>query len=167
MKALLKKIKIPTRELAFVIETTSAPIIVLVPIATAFVGYMISIIDLALANQEINQDAYLLFIKSIPFNFFSLSIILLGIYFSFFHHEKDKNNNEDGNKSKEMPEVEEKNKNVKNTKKEDWHDYHPIVAENLPSKPLNLLLPLSLLLGLTLFITWWDGYQNNNHSQDP
>ena len=73
-----------TAELGFVIETTATPVIVLIPVATAFVGYMVSIIQMAIDHQGIKQDAYSLFIQSIPYNFFSIVIILVGIYFSFF-----------------------------------------------------------------------------------
>jgi tetracycline resistance efflux pump len=71
-------------------------------------------------------------------------MILLGIYLSFFHHSKDIPM--DTNKEQQKEE-------------EDWHDCHPVVAKELPSKPLNLLLPLIFVLGLTLFLTWWDGHE--------
>lgn len=79
-----EKVKMTTAELGFVIETTATPVIVLIPVATAFVGYMVSIIQMAIDHQGIKQDAYSLFIQSIPYNFFSIVIILVGIYFSFF-----------------------------------------------------------------------------------
>lgn len=144
MRALSQRVKMSTQELGFVIEVTSSPIIVLIPIATAFVGYMTSVIQMPLQNQGIEQDAYTLFIQSIPFNFFSIAMILLGIYLSFFHHSKDIPM--DINKEQQKEE-------------EDWHDCHPVVAKELPSKPLNLLLPLIFVLGLTLFLTWWDGHE--------
>ncbi|WP_027364522.1 Na+/H+ antiporter NhaC family protein [Desulfotruncus alcoholivorax] len=144
LRSLLDRLKMPARELAYMIEVTSAPVIVMVPVATAFVGYMTSIIHLSLKNQGIASDAYALYIKSIPFNFFSISILLLGLYLSFFHHDE-------GNKVSATE--------SKDTNKEDWHDCHPVVAKDLPSKPLNLLVPLLLLLGLTFFVTWLDGYK--------
>ncbi len=149
MKALLERLNMPARELAFMIETTSTPIIVIMPIATAFVGYMTSLIRIGLANNGIEQDAYLLFIKSIPYNFFAILMILLGIYLSFFHQQQ-----------KEALENNHKTKSgLQETREKDWHDCHPVVAKDLPAKPLNLLLPLFLLFGLTFFITWLNGYQ--------
>lgn len=143
MKALLQRISMSKQELGFVIQTTSSPVIVLVPVATAFVGYMTSVIQISLKNQGIKQDAYALFIQSIPFNFFSISIILLGIYLGFFRRSKDK----------QLPEIKDNQKH----EKDDWHNCHPAVGKELPSKPLNLAIPLILILGLTLLITWWDG----------
>lgn len=88
MKALLKKVKMSTKELGFVIETTATPVIVLIPVATAFVGYMVSVIQISTQNIGSTLDPYSLFIRSIPYNFFAFVIILLGIYLSFFHHSK-------------------------------------------------------------------------------
>ncbi|MEB1808362.1 MAG: sodium:proton antiporter [Bacillaceae bacterium] len=148
MRALLKKIKMTTAELGFVIETTATPVIVLIPVATAFVGYMVSIIQIATENQGVNVDPYSLFIQSIPFNFFSIVTILLGVYLSFFHHSKKK--------SDAPTQIDEKAADDNN---DDWHDCHPAVANELPIKPMNLLLPLVLVISLTLFLTWWDGSQ--------
>ncbi|MBU8907631.1 Na+/H+ antiporter NhaC family protein [Desertibacillus haloalkaliphilus] len=146
MRALLKKVKMTTEELGFVIETTATPIIVLIPVATAFVGYMVSIIQIAAGNQGVELDPYSLFIQSIPFNFFSIVTIVLGVYLSFFHHSKDKSKAP----TKLDDHVEEE---------EDWHNCHPAVGKELPIKPMNLLLPLIMVIVLTLFLTWWSGYE--------
>ncbi|OIJ12875.1 sodium:proton antiporter [Anaerobacillus arseniciselenatis] len=143
MKALLKKVKMSTKELGFVIETTATPVIVLIPVATAFVGYMVSIIQVSVQNEAGTADPYNLFLQSIPFNFFAIVIILVGIYLSFFHPSHT-----DAPTEMEGEEKEE----------EDWRDCHPAVSRELPSKPWNLILPIVLVITLTLFLTWWDGY---------
>ncbi len=146
MRALLKKVRMSTQELGFVIETTATPIIVLIPIATAFVGYMTSIVDISLKNENIKADPYSLFIQSIPFNFFSFVMILVGIYLSFFHHSK----------STEESDPEDVGKKDDD---DDWHSCDPAVNRELPDKPFNLLIPLFLVVSLTLLLTWWDGYK--------
>jgi tetracycline resistance efflux pump len=146
MKALLKKVKMTKQELAFVIETTTQPIIVLIPIATAFVGYMVSVVEMGLHNEGIQADAYTMYLKSIPFNFFAISMIFVGTYFSFFHHSKKPQDDGEAGKPEEVND-------------EDWEDCHPAVAKDLPSRPWNLIIPLFLVIGLTLFLTWWDGFQ--------
>ncbi|TLS37574.1 Na+/H+ antiporter NhaC family protein [Pseudalkalibacillus caeni] len=146
MRALLKKVKMTPQELGFVIETTASPIIVLIPVATAFVGYMASVIEISLESQKIMGDGYSLFIQSIPYNFFSIAIILLGFYLSFFHHSK-------------KPATDAGNKEMEVKGEEDWVDCHPAVSKDLPSKPLNLVIPLVLIILLTLFLTFWSGYQ--------
>lgn len=147
MRALLKKVKMSTQELGFVIETTATPIIVLIPIATAFVGYMTSIVDISLKNEKITGDPYSLFIQSIPYNFFSFVMILVGIYLSFFHHSKSTEESDP--------------KKVGEKEDDDWHNCDPAVHKELPNKPWNLLIPLFLVVSLTLVLTWWDGYKKS------
>ncbi|GGM39747.1 sodium/hydrogen exchanger [Paraliobacillus quinghaiensis] len=146
MKAILKKVKMSTKELGFVIETTATPIIVLIPVATAFVGYMVSVIQISTETIGYEADPYTLFIQSIPFNFFAIVIILLGIYLSFFHHSHT-----------DAP------MEMDDEKEDDWHECHPAVHKDLPSKRWNLLIPIVLVIFLTLFLTWWDGW-NKGHT---
>ncbi|WP_186578211.1 Na+/H+ antiporter NhaC family protein [Aquibacillus kalidii] len=140
MKALLKKVKMTTKELGFVIETTATPVIVLIPVATAFVGYMVSVIQISVETAAVQTDPYSLFIQSIPFNFFAFVIILVGVYLSFFHSSH----------TNAPTQIEE-------DKEDDWHDCHPAVSKDLPNKPWNLIVPIILVISLTLFLTWWDG----------
>lgn len=153
MRALLQKIKMSGEELGYVIETTGTALIALIPVATAFVGYMTSVIDVSLQNQHIKADPYELFVQSIPFNFFAISIILLGIYLSFFHRDKDKKK---VNKSGD-PE------NLKQAEAKGWEDCHPVVAKDLPAKPINLIVPLVLDIVLTLLLTYLSGVKNGYH----
>lgn len=143
MKALLRKVKMSTKELGFVIETTATPVIVLIPVATAFVGYMVSVIQISTESIGNMVDPYSLFIQSIPFNFFAIVIILVGIYLSFIHHSKTE--------APTMMDDEEE--------EPDWHDCHPAVHKDLPSKVWNLLIPIVLVITFTLFLTWWDGWK--------
>lgn len=147
MRALLKKVKMSTQELGFVIETTATPIIVLIPIATAFVGYMTSIVDISLKNENLSGDPYTLFIQSIPFNFFSFVMIIVGIYLSFFHHSKSTEESDPDH--------------VGEQEDDDWHNCDPAVGKDLPNKPWNLIIPLILIVSLTLLLTWWDGYKKS------
>lgn len=144
MKALLKKVKMSTKELGFVIETTATPIIVLIPIATAFVGYMVSVIQISTESNGLAFDPYSLFIRSIPFNFFAFVIIILGVYLSFFHRSDTDGPTQIENEQEENDDY-------------DWHECHPAVHKELPSKPWNLVVPIFLVISLTLLLTWYDG----------
>ncbi|MCF8011878.1 MAG: sodium:proton antiporter [Clostridiales bacterium] len=146
MKALAGPLEMSRARLGFIIETTSGPIIALIPVATAYIGYMISLINVSLQNQGIEGDSYTLFLKSIPLNFFSLAVLLMGAYFSFFHRHK---------KEKKLLKTED---NPENEEEEKERISHSAISEKLPSKPENLIIPLGLILGLTIFLTWWDGY---------
>jgi len=146
MKLLKKRLPISSQKIGFMIEVTSNPVVVLVPVATAFVGYMVSLIGTALQQVGIHESPYSAYIRSIPLNFFSLVIIGIGIYYSFF---KEMRNNMKGDiveASNAQREEEELQKCLQAFDKE------------VPSKPMNLILPLSVVLVMTLFLSWWDGH---------
>ncbi|MGI8313590.1 Na+/H+ antiporter NhaC family protein [Halobacillus mangrovi] len=148
MKAMRKKIPMTKQELGFVIETTASPLVVLIPVATAFVGYMTSVIELSLQQAGTEGDAYSLYIQSIPYNFFAFSMLILGFYLSFFHHSK-----------KSATDAEE---GAEENKEDDdqWEDCHPAVTKDLPSKPWHLIIPLASVIVLTFFFMYMVGIQN-------
>ncbi|ARI75862.1 Na+/H+ antiporter NhaC family protein [Halobacillus mangrovi] len=148
MKAMRKKIPMTKQELGFVIETTASPLVVLIPVATAFVGYMTSVIELSLQQAGTEGDAYSLYIQSIPYNFFAFSMLILGFYLSFFHHSK-----------KSATDAEE---GVEEHKEDDdqWEDCHPAVTKDLPSKPWHLIIPLASVIVLTFFFMYMVGIRN-------
>ncbi len=146
MKLLKRRLPISTQKIGFMIEVTSNPVVVLVPVATAFVGYMVSLIGTALQQVGLYESPYSAYIRSIPLNFFSLVIIGIGIYYSFFREMRNDLNGDMVEDSNAQREEEELKKCLQAFEKE------------LPSKPLNLLLPLSVVLVMTLFLSWWDGH---------
>lgn len=150
MKLLKKRLPISTQKIGFMIEVTSNPVVALVPIATAFVGYMVSLIGTALQQVGLNESPYSIYIRSIPFNFFSLVIIGIGIYYSFFKEMSNALNDDMIEDSDAQREEEELQKCMQAFEKE------------IPSKPLNLLFPLSVVLVLTIFLSWWDGHSQAN-----
>ncbi|MDR3601730.1 MAG: Na+/H+ antiporter NhaC family protein [Desulfosporosinus sp.] len=146
MKILKRRLPISVANIGFAIDVTSNPVVVLVPIATAFVGYMVSLIKTALVQVGINDNPYSVYIRSIPFNFFSLVIIAIGLYYSFcqeFRHNSEGNNENNPDAQKEEEELQK---------------CLQAYDETTPSKPWNLLLPLSIVLLMTLFLSWWDGH---------
>jgi Na+/H+ antiporter NhaC len=178
MKALKRKLELPTQELAFTIEVTSNPVVGLIPLATAFVGYMVSVIDLALKQVGIHQTAYSVYVKSIPFNFFSFSIILVGLYYSFFKHSEKKITKESPTEVKArhslfnqkyameaaaeataLPNNHRTHLNPNEQQgEEELSSCYRAFEDETPSRPWNFILPLSLVLILTLFLSWWDGH---------
>ena len=149
MKLLKHRLPMSSYKLGFVIEVTSNPVVVLVPVATAFVGYMVSLTGTALQQVGINESAYSVYIKSLPFNFFSLVIIGIGIYYSFFKQFSSEAKGSPHGDAHDLSTFQ----NEENLQK-CLHAYE----KETPSKPWNLLLPLSVVLLGTLFLSWWDGH---------
>jgi Na+/H+ antiporter NhaC len=146
MKLLKQRLPISSHKLGFVIEVTSNPVVVRVPVATAFVGYMVSLTGTALQLVGIDERPYSVYIRSIPYNFFSLVIIGIGIYYSFFNKfASDALDRETGDLNAQQEE-------------ENLQKCLQAYEKETPSKPWNLLLPLSVVLAGTLFLSWWDGH---------
>ncbi len=149
MKAMRTKVPMTKQELGFVIETTASPLVVIIPVATAFVGYMTSVIELSLQQAGTSGDAYLLYLKSIPFNFFALAMLLLGFYLSFFHRSKTQATNaEEGSLNSEEDD-------------DQWEDCHPAVTKDLPARPWNLIVPLAGVIVFTFILMFMLGRENN------
>jgi Na+/H+ antiporter len=147
MKALKQRLNLSAQQIGFIIEVTSDPVVALVPVATAFVGYMVSIIGTALQHAGIMEVPYKIYVQSIPFNFFAFVILIIGIYYSFFKdfgNEKRTADNEDPNIRQCEEELEE---------------CYRAYEKDTPRKPWNLLVPLIIILASTLFLSWWDGHR--------
>lgn len=142
MKAMRKKIPMTKQELGFVIETTASPFIVLIPVATAFVGYMSSVIQLSLNQSNLEGDSYMLFLRSIPFNFFAISMLLIGFYLSFFHKSKKQATDAENAESKEEDDDDQ------------WEDCHPAVSKDLPSNAWHLIVPLLSVILFTFVLMY-------------
>lgn len=146
MKLLKQRLPMSTQKLGFVIEVTSNPVVVLVPVATAFVGYMVSLTGTALQLVGITESPYSVYIRSLPFNFFSLVIIGIGVYYSFF---KEFSHDLLGVGTEALNAQQEEEKLQKCLQ---------AYEKETPSKPWNLLFPLSVVLVGTVFLSWWDGH---------
>lgn len=163
MKALKKRLRLSSQQIGFTIEVTSNPVVALIPLATAFVGYMVSVIDKALKTAGIHEKAYTVYVKSIPFNFFSFTIILVGLYYSFFRYNRKRTLSlleiQKHNRAV-MVEAGSEAENPNEQQGEEGLQSCPEAFEkDTPTKPWNLIVPLSLVLLLTLFLSWWDGHQ--------
>ncbi|MFQ3543108.1 SLC13 family permease [Halobacillus rhizosphaerae] len=152
MKALRKRLKMSKQRIGFAIEMTSNPVVALVPIATAFVGYMVTTIGDSLKEVGIDKEPYIVYVESIPFNFFSFVLILIGVYYSFFKKPKEDESDE--------AMQQESGQNAEQQQGEEGLDAcHRAYDEDTAVKPLNLILPLITFLALTIFLSWWDGHK--------
>ena len=152
MKALRKRLKMSKQRIGFAIEMTSNPVVALVPIATAFVGFMVTTIGDSLKEVGIDQEPYMVYVKSIPFNFFSFVLILIGVYYSFFKKPKESESDEAMQKGAGGSAEQEQGE-------EGLDACHRAYEKETAIKPFNLILPLLTFLVLTIFLSWWDGHK--------
>ncbi|WP_088226862.1 Na+/H+ antiporter NhaC family protein [Desulfosporosinus sp. FKB] len=167
MKALRQRLKMTKQEIGFVIEATSNPVVALVPVATAFVGYMVSLTGTALKHVGSKEAPYVIYIKSIPFNFFSFVIIAFGIYYSFFHDfgagklENGKSSVSNQTSGQTNNQANSQDPNEKQGE-EDLQQCYRSFEKETPTKPWNLILPLICVVFGTVFLSWWDGHTKSS-----
>lgn len=84
MRGMMDRFHISPQKMAYAIDVTSTPLISLIPVGTAFVGYMVGLLAVALKHIHSTQAPYPLFLSTIPLNFFAIAILAIGAYLSFF-----------------------------------------------------------------------------------
>ncbi|PTX59114.1 transporter (NhaC family) [Melghirimyces profundicolus] len=184
MKKVFERLKVPASKVAFIIDATSTPLIALVPIGTAFVGYMVGLINDSAGHQGLQVPAYRLLLQSLPFNFFSILMLLYALFRSFVQGkpESDVENGEDcppGIRTPfrtspqvayledlcSQPEGAEPKASGASSEHEadsDFPDPVEIVAETSTPRAIHLTIPLVLLVGFTFLLTWLDGAAQSN-----
>lgn len=152
MKQVFTRMQVPASKVAFVIDVTSTPFVSIVPLGTAFVGYMVGLIGTSARHYSISGSAYHLFLQSLPFNFFSIFMLAIGLQQTFFLREKKKINLSAESRHQITP------KFALMETAEELTNPLETIADRVPPEKLNLVLPLVLLISSTLFFTWWDGH---------
>ncbi|WP_164667444.1 Na+/H+ antiporter NhaC family protein [Virgibacillus doumboii] len=143
VKSLMDKMKMSKRKVGFTMDVSTSSVIVLLPVATAFVGFMVSLVEAGVQKHDLGMDSYQIFLLSILFNFYAIVMLVIGLIRTFW--------------SSSEKEITKKQK----SKNEDDPEYHRVGIEKelsmVKAQPWNLIVPLFLLLGLSLFLLWEDG----------
>lgn len=144
---LMEKVKGSKEKLAFIINVTSSQLIVLIPFATTYVGYIVGVVASSMRKAGLAGSAYGLYLKSIPFNFYSIAIVLISILVIFFglgfgkialgkvSAQDAQGGVHGGHEAHKQCEFEEK----------------------APPRIINLIMPLVTLVALIIFFFWWTG----------
>ncbi len=147
MRSLAEKNKIGKERLAFMINNTASPVVELIPIATTFVGFNIANISQALEAAGIleKQSAYSVLLHAIPFEFYSIVVLLITFSTIFFQWKKP-------SAEKEMHHTKEVHEGMDMS----------MGAEKPQIKPriFNLIVPMLTVVSLS-FIFFW------NFATDP
>jgi len=78
-----ERFRIRKEQVAFTIDVTATPLCAVVPIGTAFVAYMVGLMHTS-AHHAAYAAPYALFLATIPYNFFSWAMLLMGAFLTFF-----------------------------------------------------------------------------------
>ena len=74
MRPITDRLKISREKLAYIVDSTAAPVVCLIPIST-WVGFEIGLIGSAFDDLNLQFDAYTSFVRSIPYRFYPLLAI--------------------------------------------------------------------------------------------
>ena len=137
-RLLCDKLGISREKLAYLVDSTSAPVAT-IAVITTWIGFQISIISDSLKNiGGISESAYLLFINSIAYSFYPfLAIFLVGLVVTL---------GKDFGPMVEAEILARKNKNrvVEETKNNSGDNL--MVKDNISYNAINAILPISVLV---------------------
>ena len=145
VKSLAKKMNVSKQKVGLTMDISTESVIVLLPVATAFVGFMVSLVEGSIGELDLGMSPYEVFLLSILFNFFAITTLIIGLIQTFWNRGKKESNV----------------KGVQEQLEEEEHEFHRIGIKKelsmVKAQPWNLIVPVFLLLGLSLFLLWQDG----------
>lgn len=77
IKPLAQKYGVARERLAYTLNNSASPLISLIPIATTYVGYMLGVLAVGMRVAGVTGSPFILFLHTIPFNFFSFTSIFI------------------------------------------------------------------------------------------
>jgi len=153
-RLLCDKLKISRQKLAYLVDSTSAPVAT-IAVITTWIGFQVGIIADALPGLDgLNESAYMLFIHSIPYSFYPfLAIIMVGfVVFSgkdfgpMVHAEKQARMG-----IQYKPDMSE-------TETESGSDGDDLfVKKNIPHRAINAIIPIAVLIFSMFYFIFTSG----------
>jgi Na+/H+ antiporter NhaC len=153
VKSLITKVNVPKQRVGMIMDISTESVIVLLPVATAFVGFMVSLVGGSIGKLHLNMSPYHVFLLSILFDFFAIVMLVIGILRTFLSPAKTKDSSDKNEQQQLAVEVNEFHRN--GIQKE---------LSLVKAQPWNLIFPVFLLLGLSLFLLWKDGIEKGAHT---
>ncbi|MED1908798.1 Na+/H+ antiporter NhaC family protein [Cytobacillus firmus] len=145
IKSLIKKMNLSKQKVGMTLDISTESVIVLLPVATAFVGFMVSLVEGGISGLDLDMSAYEIFLLSILFNFYAIIMLLIGIVQTFWCRKKTGEQNAEAH-----TDLEEKE-----------HEFHRMGIKKelslVKAQPWHLIFPVVLLLAFSLFLLWQDG----------
>jgi Na+/H+ antiporter NhaC len=145
VKSLAKKMNVSKQKVGLTMDISTESVIVLLPVATAFVGFMVSLVEGSIGHLDYDMSPYEVFLLSILFNFFAIITLVIGLIQTVWNRGSGKSNL----------------KGEQEKLEEEEHEFHRIGIKRelsmVKAQPWNLIIPVFLLLGLSLFLLWLDG----------
>jgi Na+/H+ antiporter NhaC len=82
MRPLVDKLRISREKLSYLVDSTAAPVANIAIIST-WIGYEISLINQSFTNLGVTENAYIVFLKTIPYNFYPIYTLVFGFFIAY------------------------------------------------------------------------------------
>lgn len=155
MRSVTDKMRVSREKLAYIVDSTSAPMCLLGPVST-WVVFVMGLIGVEFAKLDISASEYVTYLSTIPFNYYSILALLLVAIIAFKQWDFGP-----------MAKAEYRSRTTGRLYRKGTQPPSDITVsqEELPDEPKmrHLIVPLILLIGLIppLFL-WTGGYPEND-----
>jgi Na+/H+ antiporter NhaC len=149
LNTLAKRLQLSSYAVGIAVDTTTVPVITLLPFGTAFVGYMLSIVASALHQNQLPQDPFHVYLSGMYLNVFSWVMILYGIVRTLIRPHFPHLRTHDAASPAGNP------LHTQGIKQE---------LSTVTPRPWNLFVPLSMLICFTLYFLYRDGKRKGAHT---
>lgn len=148
-RAVSDKLRMSREKFSYIVDSTAAPIASLALIST-WIGYEVGLIGDAIEGTSVIMTPYTIFLNSIPYRFYSIFAILLVLAIAL-----------SGRDYGPMLKAEYR---ARTTGKVFRDGATPLsggselkVLEGVPQKTINMVAPIAVLVGVSIFGMWWTG----------
>ncbi len=153
-RPLTDRLRISREKLSYIVDSTAAPVATIGIIST-WIGYELGIIRDSFMKVGIEENVFFLFLKSIPFRYYSIFALGLVVIVSVLMRDfgpmytAEKRARTTGKVLRDgaVPLVDTAAKDL-------------MVKEGAPLRVINFLLPIIVLVGATFYGLYWDGVHN-------
>lgn len=179
MKPLADRFSVSRERFAYMLNNSASPVIVLIPIATTYIGYIIGVLRKGMDAAEIEGSAMQLFLSSLPFHFFSFTSITIALLsvtvgWNFSGMKKlikSAQCSKEATTFSRPTHAMEMSEELGNTDKADTaKDQMGVTTKGkmekmdmgfgtpaLKPRLFNILIPILVLIPLSFFLMWWSG----------
>jgi len=153
-RPIFDRLKVSREKLSYILDSTSSPVCILVPI-TGWGVYIMSIIAQEYETLGIVESDATVFMKAIPFQFYAITALFLIPFIAF-------SGKEFGSMAKAEKRIVYENKLFNDGLTEIQSENEPISSKAKEAKTRNIVIPLIVLFGIifAMFISWGFPTQN-------
>lgn len=144
MRPITDRLRISREKLAYIVDSTAAPVASLVPIST-WIGFEVGLIAAAFTQLDLPYNAYVAFVGSIPYRFYPILALVLGFTIAYTRRDF-------GPMLKAERRAAKTGELIANgdTPLADYDGGRLSPPEDTPKRAYNALLPILTVIALTL-----------------